>query len=342
MQYRLLGKTGLQVSAIGLGTWAIGGDRWGPSDDQQSRAAFERAYELGVNFYDTADIYGRGHSEELLGVWLKTVARDHVYVATKTGLLFNHWTRYRNLRRRLTQGARKIGLPRRLSAQHRYLRPAEIIAACEGSLRRLQTDYIDLYQDHLWWDEHVEVFAEAFHRLRDAGKIRFFGLSADDPHYIRRFYRVAGGMDTLQIDYSILHREAEREALPFCREHGIGVIVRGPLAMGKLAGKFTVTTTFPDGDQRQAWTVEPGRSGFLVDLERVEQLRPVAGARPLSQIALSFVLRHHAVSTVIPGARNSHQVADNVAAAQLDLTSAQLSVIQAVDQVLTRPRRRTT
>ncbi len=334
MQYRLLGKTGLQVSAVGLGTWAIGGDRWGPSDDQQSHAAFERAYELGVNFYDTADIYGRGHSEELLGVWLKSVPRDKVYIATKTGLLFNHWTRYRNLRRKITRSGRKIGLPRGLSAEHRYLRPDHIIAACEASLRRLQTDYIDLYQDHLWWDEHVEVFAEAFHRLRDAGKIRFFGLSADDPNYIRRFHRVAGGMDTLQIDYSILHREAEREALPFCQEHGIGVIVRGPLAMGKLTGKFTATTTFADRDQRQAWTVEPARSRFLADLERVEQLRPVADGRPLSQIALSFVLGHPAVSTVIPGARNGQQVADNVVAAHLDLTPKQLSVIQAVDRVL--------
>jgi myo-inositol catabolism protein IolS len=330
MQYRPLGKTGLHVSTISLGTWAMGGDRWGPIDDAESLAALDQARNLGVNFFDTADSYGRGHSEEVLGKWLKTVERDRVYIATKVGLLFDHYTPYRRLRRKITRAATKIGLPVRLNAPHRYLRPAQIIAACEGSLQRLGTDYIDVYQDHLWWDEHVEVFAEAFHRLREAGKIRFFGVSADDVQYIRRFNAVVGGMDTLQIDYSILNREPEREALPFCQEHQIGVIVRGPLAMGKLTGKFTPVTTFPDGDQRKAWLTDANHQVFLNDLERVRQLASLATGRTMTQLALAYVLHHPVVSTAIPGAKNPRQVTENVAAAEQTLTCAELTLIDRI------------
>jgi aryl-alcohol dehydrogenase-like predicted oxidoreductase len=328
MEYRPLGRTGLHVSAIGLGTWAMGGDMWGAADDAQSLAAFGRAYELGVNFFDTADIYGRGHSEELLGAWLKTIPRDKVYIATKAGLLFEHYTPYRRLRRKLAGAAARAGLPAWLSAPQRYLKPADFIKVCEGSLRRLGTDYVDLFQDHIWWNEHVEAFAEACDLLRKAGKIRFFGLSADDVRHIRRFHAVVGGMDALQIDYSILNRAPEREALPFCVEQGIGVIARGPLAMGKLSGKLTPATTFAAGDQRRKWTEADRRASFLADLERVEQLRPVAGSRTLAQVALAFVLRHPAVSTTIPGGRNPMQVQENVAAAGQPLSDADLGAIE--------------
>jgi aryl-alcohol dehydrogenase-like predicted oxidoreductase len=330
MQYRPLGKTGLQVSAISLGTWAMGGDAWGPVTDAESATALARAYELGVNFFDTADVYGRGHSEEVLGAWLKTVPRDKVYIATKAGLWPEHFTRYRRARRKITRAARKAGLPRRLALPHRYLRPRDIIDYCDRSLRRLQTDYIDVYQDHLWWDEHVEAFAEAFHRLRDAGKVRFFGVSTNDVAYMRRFAQVAGGMDTLQIDYSILNRQPEREALPFCQERQIGVIARGSLAMGKLTGKFTAETRFAQGDNRQEWTASAGRADFLRDLHRVAQLAPLATGGTLAQAALAFVLCHPAVSTTIPGARNPRQVEENVAAASRRLTPEDLALIDRV------------
>src|SRR5262245_59522410 len=150
MKYRRLGKTNLLVSEIGLGLWAIGGDAWGPVDDRESLSAIARAFELGVNLFDTADIYGRGHSEELFGRWLKGTPRDEVMVATKVGLWHSGDDR-----------------------PNAYVRKEMIFESCEASLRRLGIDVIDIYQCHVWWDENVEVFAEAFQDLRRQGKIRF-------------------------------------------------------------------------------------------------------------------------------------------------------------------------
>jgi aryl-alcohol dehydrogenase-like predicted oxidoreductase len=205
------------------------------------------AYDAGVNFFDTADVYGQGHSEELLGEFLTGVPREDVYVATKVGL----W---------------------RGRQPNPYRDEQMVIEDCEASLRRLGVDYIDVYQDHIWWDENAEVFAGALQRLRDQGKVRFVGLSANDHNYIRHFDEAIGGMDTLQLDYSMLNREPEERTLPYCAERGIGVIVRGPLAMGKLTGKFTADTRFAEGDIRKDWAEGDNRAGYLRDLEVVEQL----------------------------------------------------------------------
>jgi myo-inositol catabolism protein IolS len=133
MQYRTLGKIGLSVSAVSIGLWAIGGDAWGPVNDEESLAAMQKAWELGVNFYDTADVYGRGRSEGLLARFLKTVPRDKVCIATKVGL----WRK----------GSER---------PNPYTDPAMIIEECEASLQRLGIDYIDVYQDHIWWNENTE------------------------------------------------------------------------------------------------------------------------------------------------------------------------------------------
>lgn len=305
MKYRPLGKTTLQVSEIGLGLWAIGGDAWGPVDDGESLAAIRRAWDLGVNFFDTADVYGRGHSEALLGRFLKTVPRDQIYVATKVG-------RWRGER------------------PNPYTDPQLIIADCEASLKRLGTDYIDVYQKHVSWDENTEVFATAFQRLKEQGKVRFVGVSSNDLAAIRRFDRAIGGMDTLQLDYSLLNRHPEQEILPYCRERGIGVIVRGPLAMGKLTGKFTPATTFPEGDIRRRWLEGEQRERFLRDLETVGRLRFLAEGRTMAQAALAFVLAHPAVATIIPGAKNPQQVAENVQATEHPFRPDELARIQRV------------
>jgi myo-inositol catabolism protein IolS len=305
MQYRSLGKTGLQVSEVSIGLWAIGGDAWGPVEDRDSLAAIECAWELGVIFLDTADVYGRGHSEELLGRFLKTVRRDKVYVATKVGL----W---------------------RGRQPNPYKDPQMIIEDCEASLKRLGTDYIDVYQDHVWWDENTEIFTEALARLKEQGKVRFVGLSANDFAYIQRFDQAIGGMDTLQLDYSLLNRHPERDALPYCQEHHIAVIVRGPLAMGKLTGKFTPETTFPEGDIRRGWLEGANRERFLRDLDLVERLRFLADGRTMAQAALAYVLAHPAVSTTIPGAKNRQQVEDNVQASARPLRQEELAQIEEV------------
>ncbi|MDQ4077375.1 MAG: aldo/keto reductase, partial [Chloroflexota bacterium] len=194
----------------------------------------------------------------------------------------------------------------------------------------LGTDYIDVYQDHVWWDENTEVFAEAFNRLKEQGKVRFVGLSANDFAYIQHFDEAIGGMDTLQLDYSILNRQPEADALPYCQEHNIGVIARGSLAMGKLTGKFTPETTFPDGDIRREWLEGENRERFLRDLALVEELRFLANGRTMAQAALAYVLAHPAVSTTIPGAKNPSQVADNVQAAEQPLREEELARIKEV------------
>jgi aryl-alcohol dehydrogenase-like predicted oxidoreductase len=327
MRYRMLGKTGLRVSAVGLGMWAMGGDSYGPIDDAASLDALNHAWNLGVNFFDTADIYGNGHSEEVLGRWLKTVPRGDVYIATKCGLRSTHSRRARQLLARVVRKA-----VQRID-QHKPIplrSVAGIIADCEASLRRLGTDWIDVYQDHLWWDEDVEVFAEAFHRLRSSGKIRFVGLSTNDNSYIRKFDALCKGMDTLQIDYSLLNRKPEQEVFPYCRERGIGVIARGPLAMGKLTGKFNANTTFPPTDGRRSW-LEAGRhTAFLSDLERIQQLQPLANGRTLAQAAIAYVLHDPVVSVAIPGAKTREQVEENVRAADHGIDADALVLIDRI------------
>src|SRR4051794_2562391 len=233
MEYRKLGKTGITISEIGFGSWAIGGDAWGPVDDATSIAAMERALELGITLIDTADVYGDGRSETLVGRVIKG-RRGKVVVSTKGGLIGHHRD------------------PKREPV---YDRPEKVLAALDASLKRLDTDYVDVYFCHIWWDkpQETEAFIEAFGRIKQSGKARAVGLSADNLPYIKHFNR-EGSLDAVQLDYSILNRSPEREILPYLEQQGIGVIVRGPLQKGLLMGKFTADTRFPEGDIRHDWT----------------------------------------------------------------------------------------
>jgi aryl-alcohol dehydrogenase-like predicted oxidoreductase len=307
MKYRTLGKSCLEVSAVSVGMWAIGGDAWGPVEDGDSLAAIRRAWELGVNFYDTADVYGRGHSERILAKLISEVPREKIYVATKVGL----W---------------RAGGER----PNPYTNPQMIFEDCEASLRRLGIETIDVYQCHLWFDENVEVFAEAFLKLKEQGKIQFAGVSTNDFLHLKHFDSAMAGVDILQVDYSLLNREPEGEILPYCRKNNIGVIVKGPLAMGKLTGKFTLETTFPEEDVRKDWVKVENRQHFLRELERVDALRFLSDDRTMAQAALAYILHNPAVSTVIPGAKNPQQVEDNTAAVDLPLTENELKKIQSI------------
>ncbi len=298
MEYRRLGKSGIRVSEIGFGAWAIGGDAWGPVEDAASIAAMERALELDINFIDTADVYGSGHSETLVAKVLKG-RRDQVIVSTKGGLMGHHRD------------------PKREPV---YDRPEKVVEACEASLRRLETDYIDVYFCHIWWDKHeeTEAFMQAFETLKRDGKVRVTGVSTDSLPYIQHFNR-DGGVDVVQLDYSILNRKAERDILPYLQEHGIGAVIRGPLRMGLLTGKFTPETTFSDNDVRKNWPQEPW---YRESLDKVERLRALE--RPdqtPGQLALRFVLNHPAVSVAIPGAKTPEQVEANAAASVRPLLS---------------------
>lgn len=308
MRYRRLGKTGWQVSVIGVGCWGIGG-QWGEVDDRTAIATLWRAFENGVNFFDTADAYGEppGRSEELVGKAFQGI-RHEVFIATKVG----NW-------------ARRHGHPLP------YTSPLHIIACCHASLYRLRTDYIDLYQCHIGnpTDAEVEVFLDAFERLKEQGKIRAYGISTNSLDALQRFNR-HGTCATCQLDYSILNRAPESDLLPYCRERDIGVIVRGPLAMGVLTGKFTPDTIFTD-EVRRSWNEGERRERFLKRLEVVERLRFLErDGRTMAQAALQFVLAHPAVSCAIPGAKNPQQAESNAQAADGGLTAEELAAINAL------------
>jgi aryl-alcohol dehydrogenase-like predicted oxidoreductase len=298
MHYRELGRTGIKVSAIGFGAWAIGGTAsasgaplgWGKTNDEESLAAIRRARDLGVTFFDTSDSYGFGRSESLLGIVLSG-KRESFVIGTKYGVF------------KASDGNMKKDFSRR-----------HIFHAVDGSLKRLRTDYIDLYQAHnptigeLLRGE----IQEAMELLQDQGKIRFWGVSVNTPEdgveIIRR-----GWAHALQVNYSILNQAPAEQLFPLAKEKGYGVIARVPLASGLLTGKFRSDTTFPPDDVRQNFLT---KRRIEEAVERVDEAKSIIGgnARNLTEGSLRFVLAHDAVSTTIPGARNVRQSEANAAA----------------------------
>jgi aryl-alcohol dehydrogenase-like predicted oxidoreductase len=298
MQYRELGKTRLRVSEIGFGAWAIGGPAeasgtplgWGRTSDDESLAAIRRARDLGINFFDTADSYGFGRSESLLGIVLSRRRQD-VIIATKAG---NVRTSTGELRKDFSK--------------------AHIFHAVDGSLKRLRSDYIDLYQLHNPTLDELrrEEIQEAMERLQEVGKIRFWGVSVSTPEEGVEIIRNGWGY-VLQVLYNALNQAPERELFPLAKEKGYGIIARVPLASGLLSGRIRPDTSFAADDIRQNF-LTPRRLQEAVD--RVDEVKSIIGgtARNLVEGALRFVLANDAVSTCIPGARNVHQVETNAAA----------------------------
>lgn len=299
MHYRTLGKTQIKVSEIGFGAWAIGGPSaepsgtpfgWGKTNDDESLAAIRRARDLGVNFFDTADSYGFGRSESLLGIVLSRTRQD-VVIATKVGVVRDGEGRIR----------------KDFSKKHIFL-------ACDGSLKRLRTDYIDLYQLHNPSIDELrrDDIHEAMDRLQEVGKVRYWGVSVTTPEEGIEVINNGWGY-ALQVLYNVLNQAAERELFPLAKEKGYGIIARVPLASGLLAGKFRPDTVFHGDDVRQNF-LTPRRLEEV--LPRVDEAKSIIGgtARSLAEGALRFVLAHDAVSTTIPGARNVRQVEMNVGA----------------------------
>ena len=305
MQYRVFGRTGWRVSAIGLGCWQLGG-QFGAVSEADGIATVHAAIEAGINLFDSADAYGPRRSEEVLGKALAGGRRPHVFVATKVGNL-----------------GRPDGHP--LS----FTTPEHIYACCDASLHRLQTDYIDLYQCHIREHPRHDVFLEAFERLVEAGKIRAYGTSSFFPSEIE-FFDSHGRCHVAQIPYSVLERTYETDALPLCQSRDIGVLVRGPLAQGVLAGKFTPDHQFDD-PTRSGWNTGDARQRFLERAAAAEALRPMTGeGRSMAQIALAFAIAHPANTCAIPGARSPEQVRANAAAADLELTDDELETLRAI------------
>jgi aryl-alcohol dehydrogenase-like predicted oxidoreductase len=298
VHYRKLGNTGITVSEIGFGGWAIGGTAdaggtplgWGRTNDDESLAAIRRARELGVTFFDTANSYGFGRSESLLGIVLSR-RREDVILATKVGVV------------RDTEGRARKDFSR-----------AHIYHAVDGSLKRLRTDYIDLYQLHnpTLDDLRRDDLHEAMDRLQEVGKIRFWGVSITTPDEGLEIIRHGWGY-TLQVLYNVLNQAPADGLFPLAKEKGYGIIVRVPLASGLLSGKYRPDTVFSRDDVRQNF-LTPRRLEEV--LPRVDEAKSIIGgtARSLAEGALRFTLANDAVSTVIPGAKNVRQVEMNASA----------------------------
>lgn len=304
------GKTGLDVAPIAFGTWQLGGE-WGEFDEQSAVAAIRHARELGVNLFDTAQGYGFGASEELLGRALRhdlDRRRDEVVIATKGGL-------------RMTGE----GLVR--DASRDFLR-----AGVEDSLRALDVDHVDIYQVH--WPDPKIAFAEtaaALEELVQEGKIRHVGVSNYDAAQIAEFARTRP-VETLQPPYHLFRRDIEASVLPYAREHDIGVLVYGPLAHGLLTGSMDEHTTFAPDDWRRASSVFKGEP-FRRNLRIVSELERFAAAElgtSVAQLAVAWTLANPAVDVAIVGARSSRHIEESIAAAELRLTEADLAHIERI------------
>jgi aryl-alcohol dehydrogenase-like predicted oxidoreductase len=289
MQFITLGKSELKSSRIGFGCWAIGGTDWGPVDDDESVLAIRRAMDLGVNFFDTADVYGDGHSEEILGRALAG-ERNRVLVATKVG------------------GVRERGKPPRHDTSHRH-----IMEAIDASLDRLGTDHVDLYQVHV--PDPTTPVSETMHALTELvkkGKARYIGLSNMDARQTAE-YMQHGPITTMQPGYSMIERQPEKELFPFCLANGISVLAYSPMARGLLTGKYGKGSSFHPADVRQVDMEFRGKT-FEINLKCIERLRPLAEGRTLGQLAVAWALSHPAVSVALVGAKTVAQVEENAAA----------------------------
>jgi aryl-alcohol dehydrogenase-like predicted oxidoreductase len=306
MRQVYLGPTDLNVSAIAFGTWAFGGD-WGAVDVEESTAVIHRALDLGITLFDTAQGYGFGAAERLLGDALRQrVGREDVVIATKGGLRMEGDTLLRD-------------------ASASWLRQG-----VESSLRNLGTDHIDLYQVH-WPDPRTpaEETAEALEQLVREGKVRYVGVSNYGVAEMEELRRL-GWLETLQSPYHMFHRDIEDEILPYTVKHDIGVLVYGPLAHGLLGGRMSPATTFAADDWRGESPDFTGEA-FLRNLRVVDRLKQLAAdlGMTLPALAVSWTLAHPAVDVAIVGAHRPSQL-DGTAAADIALSEQDLAEIDLI------------
>ncbi len=319
MEYRLLGRSGLKVSALAMGTMTLGRNKTGPTGSvglREAKRLIDLCLDAGVNLIDTANVYARGQSEEIVGAALKG-KRDNVVLATKA--------RFNMLGLPNTGGNSRINL----------------IAECERSLKRLKTDWIDLYQVHQWDGETpVEETMEALDRLVKAGKVRYVGCSNFSGWHIMKALGAAkeGGFQPFvsqQIHYTLQAREAEYELVPISLDQGLGILVWSPIAGGLLSGKYSRGGQGPKGSRHFAreWREPPiYDDGKLFDI--IDVLVEIAKAHQCSaaRVALAWLLARPGVSSVIIGGRTEEQFADNLASAELALSADETKRLEEVSR----------
>jgi len=297
----------MEIAPIGFGSWAIGGNAWGLQDDEEAVGAIGRALELGMNWIDTAALYGLGHSEELVARALKGIS-ERPYVFTKCSLVWDEAGNVSNV-----------------------LEKDSVKRECEDSLRRLQADVIDLYQIH--WpnpEEDIEEGWSALAELKEEGKVRHIGVSNFDVEQMERAQEIAP-VETLQPPYNLIDRGIEEEILPYCEEQNIGVIVYSPMKSGLLTGKMTPerVQNLPSDDRRRNAPEfnEPRLSRNLELVGLLEEIGAEHGRSP-AEVAIAWTLRHPAVTAAIVGGRRPDQVDGIIGAADLRLSEEELKRIE--------------
>ena len=300
----------MELTTVGLGTWAMGRPwqfGWGPQDDNKAVDAILAALDKGINWIDTAAIYGLGHSEQLIGKALKQTHTKPL-IATKCGLLWN-------------ERREKVNC----------LKPQSIREECHKSLKRLGVEVIDLYQMH--WPEPQEDIERAWEemaKLAEQAKVRYTGVSNFNLEQIKRLQKIAP-VASLQPAYSMLHREVEDELLGYCAENNIGVVAYSPMGRGLLTGKFSQQrlAALPLDDHRRR-SEDFHEPQFSATLQLVERLRPIAerNGMTLAQLAISWVLRRSEITAAIVGARNAEQIAETSAAADSELPAEEIEQIE--------------
>jgi len=311
MQTRQFGNSDMQITPLGLGTWAIGGGGWafgwGPQDDEASIATIHRAIDLGINWIDTAAVYGLGHSEEIVAKALKGRS-DRPYVFTKGSRVWND-------QGEITSSLKEQSLRREV----------------ENSLRRLEVDTIDLYQLH--WpnpDPDIEEGWSTLAKLKSEGKLRYIGVSNFSVEQMERARKIAP-ITSLQAPYSLIKRDVERDILPYCQEHNIGVIVYSPMMSGLLSGKMTRERidNFPEDDWRQR-NEEFQEPRLSRNLKLASLLQDIGYPynRTTAEVAIAWTLRHPAVTGAIVGGRRPEQVEEIIGAAEFRLSESELEQIE--------------
>jgi len=313
MQYKTLGNSDMEITPVGFGAWAIGGNwewGWGDQDDEPSIAAIHRALELGINWIDTAAVYGLGHSEEVVREALRTWSGPRPYVFTKCGMVWD----------------RKGKVSLRLKAK-------SVRRECEASLRRLGTEVIDLYQIHWPVEDATETLEgwATLAELQQEGKVRYIGVSNFSAQQLQQAQAIAP-ITSLQPPYSLIRRDVEAAELPYCGEQGIGVIAYSPMGSGLLTGAMTheraASLSKKDWRSRSEDFSDPKLSQHLAATERLRAVGARHGLSP-AEAAIAWVLRHPAVTGAIVGARSAAQVEGIIGAMEFRLTPEEIAEVEA-------------
>jgi aryl-alcohol dehydrogenase-like predicted oxidoreductase len=288
----------MSVSVVGLGAWELGGN-WGPIEEEHALKLLNLAYNYGVNFYDTAPVYGFGKSEEVVGKFLNNISREKIYIATKCGLEWDSRGRIRN-----------------------NLKKDRVLKEIDESLLRLKTDYIDLYQIH-WPDPNtpLEETAESLQKILDDGKARYIGVSNLNAKQIEELCKYLDVVST-QNYYNLLVRDVEKELFPTVKKYKLTLIPYSPLAKGLLTGKITKDFELSKYDPRSGDKIFWDKKLFLENLDKVEKIKEISYkiSKPLSQVAINWLLYHEEVSTVIAGTKNEQHLLENINSSDWEMT----------------------